>query len=238
MLPPVSLPIPAKQRPAATAAPAPELEPPVIWPVFQGFRAGPVCGLIPVAPSAISCKLSVPRTIAPAARRRRVTSESSSETTSWKISDAAVIGAPATAKMSLSATGMPCSGPRYPPLAISSAASRAAARASPASTVMKALSRPSSASTRARQASTRSTGESSRRSISRAAAAIESQCRSVAMDPLAIGWRRNPHGRRAALSRYEGHDRGGQTNVPACDLLVHGDKISSKMLTPKACAGR
>jgi hypothetical protein len=38
--PPVSVPSAAGARPAATAAPEPELDPPVKYAVFQGLRAG------------------------------------------------------------------------------------------------------------------------------------------------------------------------------------------------------
>jgi hypothetical protein len=41
MLPPVSVPSAAKHSPAATDAPDPELDPPVIRPVSQGFLAAP-----------------------------------------------------------------------------------------------------------------------------------------------------------------------------------------------------
>jgi hypothetical protein len=41
MEPPVSLPIAAKQSPAATAAPEPPLEPPGEWAGFHGLRTGP-----------------------------------------------------------------------------------------------------------------------------------------------------------------------------------------------------
>src|SRR4051794_2031671 len=39
--PPPSLAIPAAARPAATAAPLPPLEPPVVYPVSQGLRVAP-----------------------------------------------------------------------------------------------------------------------------------------------------------------------------------------------------
>jgi hypothetical protein len=83
------------------------------------------------------------------------------------------------------------------------------------------------------------------------------------MDPLDIGWRRSPKGRRTAVSHFESDERGGsgagdlearreaieplagraqadadegRTSVLAGDLLVHSAQTSSKMLTPKACA--
>src|SRR5215471_5359436 len=48
--PPVSEPSAAQARRAATAAPDPEDEPPVILSGSHGFRAGPRCSLCPVGP--------------------------------------------------------------------------------------------------------------------------------------------------------------------------------------------
>ena len=99
----------------------------------------------------------------------------------------------------------------------------------------------------------------------RAAPAIESQLRSVSMIPLGVVRRRSLEGRRAAVSQFEGGERGGRgagdldpgreeaetiighiqasageerTSVFAGDLLIHSAQISSKMLTPKARTGR
>ena len=49
-----------------------------------------------------------------------------------------VVSTPAVSKRSLIAIGMPCSGPRYPPAAISDSAIAASSRAAPAVTVTKA----------------------------------------------------------------------------------------------------
>ncbi len=68
--PAVSVPSVPGTRSAATAAPLPPLEPPQMRSSDHGFRAGPKCGLVVVAPKANSCVFSLPSTTAPAARRR------------------------------------------------------------------------------------------------------------------------------------------------------------------------
>src|SRR5262249_28689897 len=70
---------------------------------------------------------------------------------------------------SLTETGMPCSGPRYRPLAMSFSARAASASARSVMTVMNARSASFSAAMRSRHARVSSTGETSRRSIRRAA---------------------------------------------------------------------
>ena len=50
MEPPVSEPVAPKQKPAATAAPDPLLEPPLMCAVFQGFLTGPKIEASPVGP--------------------------------------------------------------------------------------------------------------------------------------------------------------------------------------------
>ena len=109
--PAVSVPSVPAASPAAAAAPEPPLEPPQTRSVDQGLRAGPKCGLVVSAPYANSCVLSLPITIAPAARSRRTASASLPGTFWRRISEAAVVGVPATSITSLTATGTPCSGP-------------------------------------------------------------------------------------------------------------------------------
>src|SRR5215831_5460122 len=83
--------------------------------------------------------------------------------------------------MSLSPNGMPCSGPRCWPPAISASAFRACRRARSNVGVMKARVCASKRSTRWISASVSSTGESLRAAISPESSAIERSCRSVAM---------------------------------------------------------
>src|SRR6202020_2384896 len=70
--PPVSLPVAAKHRPAAIAAPDPPLDPDGMWFRFQAFFVGRES-----KPNANSCVVTLPRTIAPASRNLRTTVESS-----------------------------------------------------------------------------------------------------------------------------------------------------------------
>src|SRR5215470_7222735 len=83
--------------------------------------------------------------------------------------------------MSLSPNGIPCSGPRLWPPAISASAARAWRRARSNVGVMNACVCASKRSTRWISASVSSTGESLRAAISPESSAIERSCRSVAM---------------------------------------------------------
>src|SRR6185312_10975617 len=73
MEPAVSLPIEPTHIPAATEAPEPPLEPPAMWPVFQGLRTGPKCRLWLVGPNTHSCRLAFPTITAPLRRSRSTT---------------------------------------------------------------------------------------------------------------------------------------------------------------------
>jgi hypothetical protein len=80
MDPPVSLPSASGTTPAATAAPDPPLDPPVMRERSHGLAVGPHAETRFVAPAASSCWLVLPTTIAPAAVRRRTTSASARAT--------------------------------------------------------------------------------------------------------------------------------------------------------------
>ena len=111
--PAVSVPSATSTSPAATAAPLPPLEPPVIRVGSHGFSAGPKCGLLVIAPNANSWVFSFPTIVAPAARSRATHSASRSGTR-WSTLDAAVVGMPATSITSLTATSQsPSSSMRY-----------------------------------------------------------------------------------------------------------------------------
>src|SRR5205807_2058735 len=94
---------------AATAAAEPDDEPPGVCWRFHGLRVG-------AGSRNANCVVWVlPRMTAPAARRR-ATAVESFEGRVWANSRApAVVGMPATSKMSLIPIGTPCSGPRTPP---------------------------------------------------------------------------------------------------------------------------
>ena len=83
-----------------------------------------------------------------------------------------MVRTPAVAKRSFTATGIPWSGPRYSPCAISVSARRASDRAASAVTVMKALRIGSSVVIRASAASANVTGDTRRERTSSAASSI------------------------------------------------------------------
>ena len=87
--------------------------------------------------------LSLPTTMAPAASSRVTTSASSSGTRSANTALEAVVSTPAVSMLSLSAIGMPCSGPRHCPPASSAPSAAARSRARSPVTVTKALRRAS-----------------------------------------------------------------------------------------------
>src|SRR5215467_5442698 len=96
--------------------------------------------MIPLPPYANSCKLFFPTNTAPACRKRRTISASSDGTRFSCNALADVVRTPAVSIRSLSAMGIPCSGPRHIPRTISSSAARASASADSSVTVIKALS--------------------------------------------------------------------------------------------------
>ena len=133
MLPPVSVPIPVRKKPAATPLPVPELDPPGHVVVSHGLR-GIGNGLsksgMPIANSIV---VTLPVITAPAALRRATTGPSLPAPQSGSSTRLlAVVGPSAIARMSFMPTGMPCNGPRSTPAA-SSASAVAAARSAAAS---------------------------------------------------------------------------------------------------------
>ena len=68
--PPVSVPIAATQRSAATAAPEPPLDPPGIRSGAAGLTTAPNVSFADVAPNASSWRFALPRITPPAARSR------------------------------------------------------------------------------------------------------------------------------------------------------------------------
>src|SRR5690606_4990659 len=82
--PPVSLPSAPAQKPAATAAPEPPLEPPGMRVVFQGLSVCPPTELTLRTPYANSCRLVLPTIAAPARRSRSTTGASAFGTWSLK----------------------------------------------------------------------------------------------------------------------------------------------------------
>src|SRR5262245_61464193 len=103
----VSVPTAPKARPAATAAPEPEEEPPVSLLGFQGLRAGGQGRSWAVPPVATSQVAVLPMRIAPAAARRAQTGASAVGTRVANRAELPVVRMFAVSTMSLTAIGMP-----------------------------------------------------------------------------------------------------------------------------------
>ena len=140
--PPPSVPCATGQRPAASAAAAPPLEPPGVRERSHGLRQSPLSSdsVTAIVPS--SGVFVLPMTTKPASRIRRTTAASTSGTLSANCLHEYVVRSPAVAVKSLIGIGTPLNGP--------SAGARAAASAPSASTVTYDLSCGSSRSMRSR----------------------------------------------------------------------------------------
>src|SRR5215218_672067 len=106
MLPPVSDPIAAVAEPTDTAAAEPPEDPPGILLGSQGLRAGWL-----TTPAANSCVTVLPITMPPA--RRSISTEVESSVAALARArdfELHFVGEPATSKMSLMPSGMPCRG--------------------------------------------------------------------------------------------------------------------------------
>ena len=128
MLPPVSDPSEPMHSPAATAAPEPLLDPPGMWSVFHGLRAG-TNRLVGGPPRANSCIASLPSSTVPASRSRVTTVASCVGTRCSSTFDCAVVRTPAVSYRSFRAMGTPWSGPRYSPAWMARSAARASCSA-------------------------------------------------------------------------------------------------------------
>ncbi len=132
MLPSVSVPMAATARLAEMATALPELEPQGLWSSAYGLRVCPPTALQPeVEPEerklAHSLRLVLPRITAPASRRRCTRKASRRGRNVFSASEPAVLCMGVAPMLSLSRTGMPCSGPRMRP-ALRSASRCAASR--------------------------------------------------------------------------------------------------------------
>ena len=127
MEPAVSVPTATSAEPTATATADPPLEPP-------GLRAGsaglPVPGV--VTPTVSGWVAVLPTMTAPAARSAATSGASAAAGAESVSSQPARVGSPATSTESLTATGMPCSGPRHGRPASAAAWPRARATSSTA----------------------------------------------------------------------------------------------------------
>ena len=146
--------------PAAAAAPAPALEPPVVVFVFHGLRVMPVSGLSPSAFQPNSGEVVLPTKIPPASCRRRTYGASTSGTRVAKMWEPPMVRTPLVNARSFTENGRPCSGPSGLPDITACSAWRAAASAVSAVTVQNALSVGLRRSIRSSTARVSSTGDS------------------------------------------------------------------------------
>src|SRR5881296_2307295 len=94
-------------RPAATAAAAPALDPPVVVAVFHGLRVMPVSGLSPRAFQPNSGLVVLPSITPPAAARRRTNGASTSGTRVAKMWEPDIVRTPRVNARSLIEYEMP-----------------------------------------------------------------------------------------------------------------------------------
>ena len=127
--PPVSVPMPPRISPAATAAPVPLLLPAVKCSVFHGLRAGGAGRSKLGPPSANSCVVNLPISTVPAAASFSAQAASVSGILFCRNFDPQVVGMPLVSTMSFRPIGMPCNGPEGPPAMIARSAARASASA-------------------------------------------------------------------------------------------------------------
>src|SRR5215203_4901823 len=161
--PPPSVPTASCPIPSATAAAAPPLEPPAVYPGAQGLPVNPVRGLSVTPFHPYSGVVVFPRRTAPCSRSRATTGASSYH--SWSgstIRDPRSVGHPQVRKTSFMEAGTPSRRPLGSPVRYRSSDSRAWASACSASTRQKALTRGLYSSIWRSAASVASTGESSR----------------------------------------------------------------------------
>src|ERR1043165_3818653 len=120
--PSVSVPMPNPMQPDAPAAAEPALEPDEPRSGFHGLLVRPPCQTSPMAraPSVV-----LATSTAPASLSLRTTAASRLGRRSLYGSAPQVVGMSAVSRRSLAPQGMPCSGPRYLPAAISASAASA-----------------------------------------------------------------------------------------------------------------
>ena len=140
MDPPPSEPVASGTMPAASAAAAPPEDPPGPCAGLNGLAVGPNRALVVLADQANSGRLVLPTTTQPAARRRATKGLSAvAGGASARTGAPKVVRKPTASWLSLTASGMPASGPGSPPLAVTSSTAAASASARSGSTATKAL---------------------------------------------------------------------------------------------------
>ena len=129
----MSLPGSRKLSPAASAAAPPPVEPPGVRVTSHGLLVVPKIGLVLCQSAASGGTLVLPRSTAPAARRRATITASRAGWWFEYAGEPAVVRTPATSSVSFTVHGTPWNGPHHSPRA--RAPSAALARASAASAV-------------------------------------------------------------------------------------------------------
>src|SRR2546428_10695865 len=102
--------------PAAVAAPAPALDPPVVVPVFQGLRVMPVSGLSPSPFQPNSGVVVLPSMTPPACLRRRTTGGATPGTPGSESDDPGIVRTPLVRRRGFMGKGRTGRGARPPPL--------------------------------------------------------------------------------------------------------------------------
>src|SRR5512146_3586453 len=115
--PPRSVPRPAAEHPADTAAASPPLEPPGEYSTFHGLLVRPNTGFVVRQSIAHSGTFVLPSTIAPAARSNRTAGASATGTFAVNRRLPATVLMSAVLIASLIVIGRPCSGPIASPRA-------------------------------------------------------------------------------------------------------------------------
>ena len=133
--PPVSDPKEPRAEPTATAAAEPPDDPPGTVVVSHGFNVGPYAEFSVDEPIANSSMLVLPTITAPALRRRMTAVPSYGGRHPARICDEQVVSTPRVHMLSLSATGIPVSGPAGAPEDNAASAASAAVRAPTRSSV-------------------------------------------------------------------------------------------------------
>src|SRR6478752_2170366 len=113
--PPWSPPIARSTSPEATRAALPDDEPPVVRSLSHGFRTGPVTDVWLPPEKQRSSQTDLPVIVAPASSSRVTTVASTLGTNPSRVCEPFIIGTPATAVLSLTATVRPASGPSSAP---------------------------------------------------------------------------------------------------------------------------
>ena len=185
--PPMSLPRPIGDMPAANADASPPDDPPAVRPGCHGLRVRPNSPESVCTRSAMSGQFVRPIGMAPACRIRSTTGESIGGMASASAGSPQLVDEPTRSMFCFTVHGTPCSGPSRSPAATARSAARAASRALSASTSVTACRAGLTASIRPRCASTTSTDVASPDAIIRASSPAPNCHSSPITTPFCVG---------------------------------------------------